>query len=306
MIKISDLAKKINDELNAYSITCNRGKYLFRIILDTSNYKKPRRIANEVICYIHGILNQVNSMIENTSTDGQNGTLAARLDILVPIFDKEDESENLEIANSVRNILDDYFSKSTSGVMLDETGKTYTFGMEYSLAASGERRLTPLVGDSFTFTSYINYYFSESGINSKSFQISIDGNRIPFTKFGIRRDSDMEGNVPSLTKDGGAQNVVTATTLSLNFDMPALQGEVYNLIMDYVLNGSNNVGHLVEIVSPQNTKSYIMTFSESSLNLETVLNGAVSVQLAEVLTANGVYTYSPAALAYLEKSNGDL
>lgn len=306
MINISDLANKLNTDLNAYSFAFGRGKYLFRIILDTANYKKPRRIANEVVFYIHGILNQVNSVIENTSTDDQNGTLGTRLDIAVPIVNKEDENGNLELSNSVREILDAYFSKSTSGIMQDKNGTNYTFGMEYSFAASGERRQIPLIGDSFTYTVYINYYFSEQGINSKSYQISIDGTQIPFTKFGIRRDSTMEGNVPSGTADGGAQNIISATVLSINFDMPALRGSVYDLIFDYILNGADNVGHLVAITSGETTKNFVMTFAESSLNLDTVLTGAISVSLAEVMTANGVYTYSAAAKTYLEARNGNV
>ena len=306
MVNLSDLANNLNNALNAYSIVFKNGKYLFRIILDTANYKKPSRMANEVVYYIHGILNQTGSLIENTSTGNQNGTLATRLDLAVPIRNKEDVDGNLELASTVREILDTFFSQSTSGTMEDSNNNSYTFGMEYSFAASGERRQLPLIGDCFTYTVYINYYFTQSGINSKSFQISIDGTQIPFTKFGIRRDSTMEGNVPSGSTSGGAQNVIAATVLSINFDMPAQSGNVYDIISDYILNGASNVAHLVQITYNETTTSYVMAFADAALNLETVLTGNITVSLAEALTANNVYTYSSAASAYLEAQNADV
>lgn len=287
MIKLSLLANKINDLLNAklaeekYKIEINRSIYKFLIVADTTDYQPPEREGNNVTFYMQGVLHQTDSNIEASQGGLLSITLNTRLDILVPVFDTNDDAGNKQLVTSVREILDNCFAASGAGNMTDDEGKKYAFSYKYSLVNTGTRAQLPMVGDSFLFTAYINYYFVENGINSQSVKLSINGD-VAYTALGINRVSTQEANLPANSTNGSALNTTANTILSINFVAPARKTDgAYLAIKDYLLYGIAGPITVDLTMEGAATPRRDMYISEASINCETVLNASISATLSE-------------------------
>ena len=124
MVKLTDLAQHIEDGLRDEAgnrLETENGNYEFRIVTDTTDYKKADRCGNEVTYYIHGLVVQTGSNIESMNGDDEmhsSATVSGRLELLVPVLDGSDDDGNKFLVSTVREILDGYFSKN--GVTVEE------------------------------------------------------------------------------------------------------------------------------------------------------------------------------------------
>ena len=306
MIELKDFAELINNEINALleasDLNTENRNYVFRIVADTSDYKAPTRQGNTVTYYIQGNLSQVSSDIQTTntgSTDNSqknyNAELQSYMQIVVPIIrtesGEEDENGNKEIVTTMRQILDTYFSENDTGNISDGT-ITYYYGVQYSLIESGIREKLPYIGDCFSMSASINYYILQAGINSNAALISIDGYLAGWTLSGLMREMQNQGNVPSDTTTGSAQNIETGNILTINMDIPATLSPLFDIFTDYTLNG-NNPARLVTVTMPSYanttiTKNFLMMFQSITHNMSTVNFMSLSITLIEAMNISGL------------------
>ncbi len=287
MIKLSQLAENINSMLNdkliANPLHAGRAHYQFYVVADTTDYKKPEREGNSVTLYIQGVLHQIDSNIEASQGGKISATLNTRMDLLLPVFDGDDNEGNKDLVKSVREILDACFSASGAGVVTDDGEIDYAYSYKYSLANTGTRAQLPMIGDSFVFTAYINYYFVEDGINSQKIKLQVSGGDVAYTALGINRSTTQEANLPADSTNGSAQNTNASTQLAINFVAPArASGGAYQAVLNYLLYGEAGPFPVVLFVNGATVRKD-MYINEASMNSETVLNASVSATLSEAL-----------------------
>lgn len=324
--EIEEALNKLVEEADNSNLNGLRDRYRFRIRTDAANYAKAERNGNTVTRYINGMLNIVESNLETTNGGKINATVSMILELAVPVVDDQDENGNLELVKTVRDLLNAHFSSNTFGSVVGTSGEAYNYGSQYSIPTCGERGVHPLLGDGVLFVVTLDYYFIESGINSRSIQLYIDGNRVEYELFGMRRTASTEPyvgavvttspeNAPYNADAHSAKTLSSFTVFSICFDAPALLDATGQMATDYLMNGEANKGHLVTIIRPKRIKetqdgtdtyttknteyNYIMAFTDVGNNAQNVLNASSSVTMAEVPVNNGIIELSAAASAFL-------
>lgn len=302
MIEIKNIIRKLNEALNSETFSQNRHNYEFRIRLDTDEFTPPSRVANEITQYVHGIAYEQASDIETVGESVFNGSIDFRLDLLIPIK-KQGKRGQIEILTTVRGLLDNYFSRNQNGVMLDDDGNLFSYGLKTTLLNTGTRETIPAVGDCITFSVYLNYVFIQDGVNSKSIHVEIDGSPLGFIRAGEHRQAIQESNVQADDINAVGKNVTTSTQYTLSIEVPATLTNAYRIIRNFIRNGDRSA-HLITIKDYSDTNvvenNYVMTFNEAGLNYETYFNAAINVKLVEANTNVDSQPMSAAAQAYLE------
>lgn len=287
MIKLFDLAEYVQNLLNSevkkekYKfLNTERETYEFNVVLDTGNYKNAIVDGNNVTNYINCIISPIGSVVEGT--EKISATINTMLEICVKIFSFSEEP--LEIANSIREVLDSVMIYNSTGIMRDDLDNVYTYGINYSLANSGTREQRPKIGDSFTFRAYINWYLIESGINSSNVSFTIDGYPVFFTNFSQTRSAQMDSFVKSSENENRtADNVDNASALAIIFFIPMRSDNVSQFINDYLDTGNNPVRTVVKTIAYPNgdivSKQWQMKFSEDVLNGEMTKNALLQITM---------------------------
>ena len=291
MVTVEKLAKKIESDLNAameaYDAELKafeRCTYRFNLCTDTGTFRRARRENNAVESYINALVSVVDSNVESTQGGKRNISLNVRMEFLVPVMPDTGEEETPELVKTIREIFNAYFAQNTYGTFEGEQNK-YEYGAVFSIAASGVREQNTLIGDSFTFVVYGNYFFMQDGLNSRNVILKIEGVPVDYTLLGFRRGSDQEANVPSDTENGATTNITTGTVFSINFSAPVFTDALQKRINDYSLRGK--VEPLsVELVFPEdgnasNSESYNMVINSVETNMQQVSPVTCSVALVE-------------------------
>lgn len=245
MITLSQLANKLNTELNALglNIPFSKNNFQFKIYAETSNYKAPSRIANSVTTYLQGVLSEVSSDIENTSSGKVYGVYNTRLTLIIPILDvnpDEDLTYTLELLNSVRNVLDEWSAKNE----LFKIGK-YAISTEPFAFETGVRAQRAGFGDSITLNGSKTFLVVEDGFNTKDVKFTIDNNPISFQNYQCYRTAIMESGVQS-NNVLSSKNLVTATQINFKFSIPADTDAVTQMLFNYITVGNDN-NHVLKL-----------------------------------------------------------
>jgi hypothetical protein len=170
---------------------------------------------------------------------------------------------------------------------MEDNGTTYTYGVLYQFADTGDRIKRAEIGDSIILTAFLSYFLVQDGINSASFELYFDqideAHRVKFTRLGFNRGCTNESVVPSDSTNGAGKNVTTSTVFGFNFDMPLRNGYVDRAIASYLYDGVKTP-HTVYISTPYSAIApYKMIFSDVSINAETTKFASVAVSMVEAL-----------------------
>lgn len=284
MIKIEQIAKKLNNELNTIVLQFGYDKLQFRIVTDTANYKKPSRIANTVTTYIQGVLSQINSSVENTSNNQLYATLNLRLSLIIPVIE-DNENDSLQVVSLIRAIIDKWGTQNEQGIITDDDGVQFTWSIEPFSFTTGERQLTSLFGDCLILNGFVNFYFVQQGFNTKAVSFTLDGETIPFQNYSISRVSFLESNtkIENANANPISKNTPLYSQVKFQFTLPAQINALNTIISDYIDNGDISTHTLVKTVSNGNSYTYSVVFSESGETGENIKNVGRTITLAEVL-----------------------
>lgn len=297
MVTVENLAKKIqsdlNDAMEAYDAELKafeRCTYRFNLCTDTGTFRRARRENNAVESYINALVSVVDSNVESTQGGKRNISLNVRMEFLVPVMPDTGEEETPELVKTIREIFNTYFAQNTYGTFEGEQNK-YEYGAVFSIAASGVREQNTLIGDSFTFVVYGNYFFMQDGLNSRRVKLVVAGMAVDYTLLGFRRGSDQEANVPSDTENGATTNITTGTVFSINFSAPVFTDALQKRINDYSLRGKVDPFEVVlefpeEGRSSENYFTYNMVINSVETNMQQVSPVTCSVSLVEACTDN--------------------
>ena len=151
----------------------------------------------------------------------------------------------------------------------------------FSFEQSGERTQSPVLGDSYSFSVEAYFMFVENGINSRSVTFLLDGAIIPYQTVTVYRTPTMDGNVYAGTQDGATKNLVSQTTLSISFELPALDGDTTTSnALDYLLEGEQRT-HILTLAVDKKIKTYLVTKGETKLIGDTIKNAGQSLTFME-------------------------
>lgn len=311
MITLTQMAQKLQAEIGALFETAAEGRtdifpengkysaYELTVTADTSDFKPAKREGNKATWYIQGLLTQIGSTIEGIQNGSRTAGVDCRLDFVVRCMPGVDMDGGKVMVPFFRSVLDDYFSTNQQGIMYEGTdageepeGTTSTawvFGTNYQMAQSGVREMIPGLGDTFSFTVILNWYFAEGGLNSQGIELTIDGNRIYFTHIGISRNTSDEKALPAGTPAFNTVSMVESNSLAIGFDAPAFTA-VVDAVKWYLMDARQSV-RSVELKIGEMSRTYLMQMSNATVNGDTILTASVSATLVETKpVTNGVTT----------------
>lgn len=302
MITLTQMAQKLQSEIGALfneaahgrtDIFPENGKYSayeLTVTADTSDFKPAARNGNKAVWYIQGLLTQIGSTIEGIQNGSRTAGVDCRLDFVVRCMPGVDMDGGKVMVPFFRSVLDEYFSTNQQGIMYEGTdagekpeGTTpaaWVFGTNYQMAQSGVREMIPGLGDTFSFTVILNWYFAEGGLNSQGIVLEIDGNRIYFTHIGISRNTTDEKALPAGSAAFGTVSVVESNSLAIGFDAPAFTS-VVDVIEHYLLDAEQSTRNVMLKIGERDARDYKMIVSNATMNGDTILTASVSCTLVE-------------------------
>lgn len=328
MFELKSLAEwlqtRLNSGLNYYQselLFTNRYEFAFKVDTDIGEHKGYDYIdtsgavvnqkTNKIRRYIECELSQVDSSVESTAF--VNIIRNTQLQILIPLNDIEVLEERNQVVNEIRKIIDEDFSKNGSGT-ISENGTEYPFSFDYSLSNTGDRNTRMFTGDSVILTAYINFYYVQQGLLSKSIEVYIDGEKIVPIRMGMSRALTQETNTFSNDLLLTARNTPTSSIFTLNFDLVARDSNLYKDLYNFALTSKtrdkdgaykSNVAHLVKFeltVGEDLIESYkLMNFDSVSISTQLPLIASLSVVMSETKYIEGLTVLSELANDYIDE-----
>lgn len=317
MIALNKLAERIQTKLNQ-----NQEMYDFYIVSDTAKFKRPSRDKNTITEYVNCLLTANSSDVSTLSNNYLFSTLTCTLNIIMRLkgYDDDvytqDETPQLITYGDksrvaiMRQYLDNVFQGNEVYSESDNDGKNYIVSVVYEFAQSGTRAQVEKIGDSYTFMATIFYSFVQNGMNTKDVVFNLDGVVIPYQSITMYRTPTMDGNVYANTTDGATKNLMSQTTWSVAFELPALSNDkTTQNLLNYLFKGDMNQVHLLKMQVGTETIEKLVMYSEHKVMGEIVKNVGQSITFVEApneydLISFGEYLYVYACVEATEYGIG--
>ena len=92
---------------------------------------------------------------------------------------------------------------------------------------------------------YIEVYFIEGGVSSKSVKVYVDGISIPYTAARFGRSPVIERDV--YADEFVSKSIITSTAIAIDLDFPSTAEGSAGIALDYLFDGEPNVAHFVKV-----------------------------------------------------------
>lgn len=295
MINIATLAQTFEDGLNAI---LNEPQLSFKIWATTGERDKPFREGNKVYEYITGNLrvsstsNSANLLVMGVSgftlefalhvqrpRTNANQTHKSFMEIEDGLY-KYIADEQYTYINYIISVIDRYFRQAKTITLEDEeSGKTYSVGISAGTAVSGDIDLVSKLDNYVPITTYIEFVYAESGINSKDVTITLNGRDLPFNVVKVNRAAEM---VREVSGDNlVSKNLTTSTAFAIDSEFPSTTIDTETT--GYLLNGSPNTAYFVKVSwGTVLSSTYLMTFNSGYGSAQGVLCAGFGATLVEV------------------------
>lgn len=298
MIQINTLCDRINIELNE-KLGVN-SDFVFEFYPDSGNYTPPTYEANsnKVKKRVLGIVEVDSSSIVPTS----NGLRIATQTLLINFAIKV--QKDLGVEDSVREpikVVSDYMSTAKtftlSETLSDNTERTieYYVSMYGTQPAPGERVQHPQLGDSMTYSFYINFSFVENGINSLTeklyfvYTTEFDNEveeEIPFTEMSFVR-SPLSDGAPFSDTGGASKTWHNGTVVEINLAVPAVSNNFVRAAYNYIIKNESPLIKIryenTSIATNNLSAEYYMLFGNCNTTARGIENVGLSITLSEAL-----------------------
>ena len=325
MIEISQLAQKFEELLNNKNtddFTLDKFipnvKFIFKICLNSGEYKKAETSGNEVTYYINAIMKALSSDVEGLAevAGTYNATMSTSIEFLIPFpekkryYTKKDEKGN-EVLDENGNKFEEKFSdavhywissKLQAGVseeMTDNDNNTYLVGSRFSIPSPGAKEIRSMTGESLPLTIYSTHYFVAQGVNSSKIKLKIGENdEVYASRIGIARRSITDGNI--FNGVSSSKNTLSGTALTISFDAPLRTGGYNDTIGKYLLGDKPeslkvylHLPHMGQKTNTDGTKEdayeeYTMIIADAGMNGEMGLAASINVRLIEYYEVSNV------------------
>lgn len=288
MIKLSDIAKYIEDGLNA---ALGDVGYSFKIWADAGEMIHALRTGNDVRHWIPANLRSVSSANEgNILVMGANGLM---LDVAIPVkrpktsaVQTPEELEKIQdgqypFVEEIKAVLDDYFQVSQVFTREDADRVSYTISMDAGRSQTGVVDILPVLDECLTVNIFISLTFLQGGINARNVVLNIDGVRVPLATVTFGRSNRLSSDVYNAA--AVVKNLATATSFSIDFAFPATSDNSTKQAFLALLEGKPNIAHFVEVnIGSAFDGSYLMAFDNLQMNAQGVLFAGITGALIEL------------------------
>lgn len=279
MIELKNLALNIENALNGLIDLNGQSFKIFADLGDFKHYYKPET-NNNVTRYINGIMESFPPTIlpiRNLQVTTQSVRITFALD--VELLNKDEYGNYVEVVE-IRKILSTYIAQ-TNGLpsVVNENGTTFEVTPSFNGITVGEITQLSPIGEMLPLYLDLSYTIIESGINSNSVEIILNGESLYFEKVGISRARVAETN----TYAGDKTTKTTIQNNGISFDvmLPLTDTPQGNKIEDNIMVGGNNEAQLVQYKRGNKIYNYIMVFGNNDLNLEMAKNIGTKISLVE-------------------------
>ena len=295
MIGLEKIAEQLSARLND-----NLYGYKFKVFSDSGEYAKAERENNQILEVINCLITTGNTDLTNLTDGNVIATQNYRLELLlrlenfeeiiqdegVDLPGQEDQIReiidgNVERIRKLRDILSSVSQQNYQDALVDEKGKTFAVTTVYQFLQSGSREQRPGIGNSLSFSMNIYAMFIENGVNTQDVKYYLDGNIIPFQSNTSYQVPTIDSYVYANTRDGRTKALASQSTLSWNFELPALNNEVTRVITDFIFNNKLNLAHVLTIEHGDKVECYFVMLGESKQNGETIKNIGQSISIFE-------------------------
>lgn len=285
MIELKTIAKTIENNLN--TLLANDGGQQFKIFADLGefqNYYKAQN-SNDPTYYVNGILEALTpSLLPIRNLQALTQTIRVTFALDVELMNKDTDGNFVEVTE-IRKLLMKYIASANgipfplSETLTDNTTMTYEVTPSFNGVTVGEIAQLSPIGEILPMYLDLVYTFIQSGINSNSVQIFLNGESLYFEKCSLSRVRLAESN----TFAGGksTKTVIQNNGLSIDINAPLLDTTQSGVIEDDVLDGGNNIAQCVQYVRGTKVRNYIMVFGNTTENLEMAKNIGANVSLVE-------------------------
>ena len=288
MIKLSDIAKYVEDGLNA---TLGDVGYSFKIWADAGEMIHALRTGNDVRHWIPANLRSVSSANEgNILVMGANGLM---LDVAIPVkrpktsaLQTPEELDKIQdgqypFVEEIKAVLDDYFQVSQVFTREDADRVSYTISMDAGRSQTGVVDILPVLDECLTVNIFISLTFLQGGINARNVVLNIDGVRVPLATVTFGRSNRLSSDV--YNEATVVKNLATATSFSIDFAFPATSDNSTKQAFLTLLEGKPNIAHFVEVnIGSAFDGSYLMAFDNLQMNAQGVLFAGITGALIEL------------------------
>ena len=296
MISIETIAKELENRLNG-----NDKGYKFKVWSDTAKYQKAEREYNMVIETINCLLTAGTTDLSNLTDGNIIATQNYHFELLLRLenFEEDIQDEgfakdkrtrekfegNLTRIQNARKILSDICQENHQDLLRDENGKVFAVTTVYQFLQSGVREQRAMIGNSFSFSMNIYAMFIENGINTQGVKYYLDGKIIPFQANTTYQTPTLDSNVYANTSDGRAKALASQSSLTINFELPAIDNYVTRVITNFVFKNKLNEAHVLTIErdAENDIDAYFVTFGEARHVGETIKNIGQSITLFETV-----------------------
>lgn len=288
MITLEQFADIFQRGLNA---VLKKNEIQFKIWSNVGKYQKAIRDGNTVTKYINGNLRVSSSA--NDANDLVMGVNGLTLDFIVPLkrprTNAKQTAEELAaiqdgqypFVEEIVNAIDGYFQKAVSTSMPDKDGNSYAVSYQAGTAVGGTVDLLPLVGKALEVSVYIEVYFIEGGVSSKSVKVYVDGISIPYTAARFGRSPVIERDV--YADEFVSKSIITSTAIAIDLDFPSTAKGSAGIALDYLFDGEPNVAHFVKVKwGTVKEKNYFMTVNSAVNSSQGITIAGASISLVEV------------------------
>lgn len=323
MIALSTLADYLQTKLNASQLA----GLSFVITADTAEFNKSIRQGNNEIEHINGLLKEQSSEVSTLTSGEMVASLSCRLQLIFRLDGDEndidvvnpDDEQVIEIIKgnqskikSIRQALTNVFQTNEQKPFTSD-GKTYNVSIIYGLVETGERTQGYGLGDSFSFSANIYYFFVENGLNTNDVKYYLDGIQIPFQANTVYRTPTTDGNVYADTVNGEVRNIQTQSIFSVSFELPALKNNITKLVWNWIFGGGLNTAHILTVETPsfsvedgKDYQYYLVMYGENKAIGETVKNIGQSISLVEAINDYDLLNFPSTYKIYKSSDDNDL
>ena len=290
MITVKKLAEKFEEGLNSI---LNNTEIRFKIWAEAGECRKPVRKGNLIEHEIVGSLKTASS-----SNDANNllamGINELNLDFLIPIYPPctglKQTAERLEKISGeqypflvyITQAINDYFQRSQTFTMRDESGVVFSVAFQAGTAMSDSVEVAAKYGNAVPYNVFVQVYFIEDGMNSKDIKISVDGKLMPFQSVRIGRAAIMERDV--CAGESISKCFASSTAFSVDADFPSSNNPATQTALNYLIEGEPNTVHFVGVKwgSDSLNKLFLMTHNTVQASATGISIAGISEYFIEV------------------------
>ena len=286
-IDLTVLANKFQNDLNAI---LGNTEIQFKIWSEAGQYQAFQREGNTVTWVINGNLRRTTS--SNDANDLIMGVNGLTLDFAIPIKQprtntKQTEEELAKVQNGqypfvqyITNAINEYFAKAQVFTVASDDG-TYSVAFRAGMSTTGTVDLIPVLGNCITVNVFIELIYVQSGINSKSVKITVDGQNVPYQALRWGRSPMVERSV--YAGDSDSKNVISSTAFAIDIDLPVNAGSAANdPVSAYLLDGTPNVAHFVNLNINGTDYNYFMTLNTAQASAQGISITGTSISFMEI------------------------